>query len=61
MYGFLATYNNMATETERTQLIEVETLGVEITEREVYLEAMRRAYDGRKQDEVLGNLEFLYS
>lgn len=60
MYGFVATYTNMETETERTQLIEVDTLGVETTEREAYLEAMRRAYDGCKANETLGRLEFLY-
>ena len=60
MYGFGATYTNMETNEDRTKLIEVDTLGVETTEREAYLEAMRRAYDGCEANETLVSLEFLY-
>ena len=61
MYGFEATYCDMETETERTKLIEIDTLSVEATEGEIYLEAMRRAYNGRRHNETLRSLEFLYS
>lgn len=59
MYGFVAQYENWKTQEKRTQLIEVEEQFFDSV-KEIYVYAMGKAYDMRKAEEELNQLEFIY-
>jgi hypothetical protein len=58
MYYFVAVYTNMDTLEERELQIQIESQFCE-SERIVYIIAMEKAYDNRKENESLDKVEFI--
>lgn len=59
MYIFIAHYINMETDQERNQSIEFDGYNFFETEKECYIYAMTKAYDGKRENECLSSVEFL--
>ena len=58
MYLFVAHYANMETEKKRMQTVEVEEQLCD-TEEEIFVSAMRYAYNMKKENEILCSIEFI--
>ena len=58
MYLFAAHYANMETEKERTQTVEVDEQLCD-TKEEIFVSAMRYAYNMKKENEILCSIEFI--